>query len=1112
MLHIYFGRESINKEKFIFDHINKKTLLLVPDQFTLEAEQRAFSVLGVKSLMDLEIISPSRLGFRILSKVGGNKVVHVDKYGRHMLLTKILSNEKENLEAFKGLEKMPAFIEMMNNLISEMKQYNTSPDQLTEIMAGNEDNYLLHKKLKDIQRIYKKYEEYIQDKYVDTEDYVNLFISKLEKYEEIKDRDIWIWGFDYFTPKNLDLIRELMRNALSVNIVMTYDEGSRDDEIFEITGQMINKFRLIAIEEKIEFDQNKIEVAYKIKSEDGCHKALSDLERELFAIPCKKSDQIEGITLINAANIYAEVESAAAFIVELVRDKGLRFRDILVICNDMDVRGSVIKRTFEEYGLPIFLDKKRNVLHNPILEFISALIDINSRGWLSQDVFRLAKTGLSDLTDDEVEKLENYVYQYKIKGNAWKREFKKGEAEYKADGLAEINSLKSKLIQPILNFEEKYKEAETVEEKVRALYYYLNSQVQLPGKLEEFIQLQIERKQQELADETSQIWGIVVGILEQLIELLGQDKVPNREFAKILTSGFEAIEIGIIPPTLDRIMVGTMQRTRGSALKALVIIGANDGVLPQDSVNEGLLSEDEKAKLYDNKIEICKIDELRIREEKLAIYKTLSMPEKYLWIGYSISDIEGKELKQSSVFDKISQIFQSIEVEKDIISRGNPMELISAKDNAIKHMTLAVRKGLEGEPVDEEWSRVVSWYRKEDPEVIDRLEKGIFYTGKLESLGSNISKMLFKKEMENSLKLSPSSIEKYGRCPFAFLMAYGLKPYERRVYEIAGREIGDVYHNCLMKMSMELSKSGDDITGEDSRWMKITEEECQILIDRLIEEETFNYKEGLFSSGGAENYKKQRIKKVCSQVAWILIQHVRQGSIKKVEFEAEFGEGESKIFPAIRVNIGTETVLIEGKIDRVDVLKNNSVKVIDYKSGKEKFDIAEVKAGYRLQLMLYLKAAQDAVDPNIVGGGVFYFQIDEPIIDASQMEQLLDIEKLDEEILKSFKLDGIMLDDAEVIKSIAGEFSGYSRIFSIRDTKEGIKGTSEGKLLSNEEFLQLRETVDEKVMELCRKIVNGEMQARPKLTKTGKACDYCQYKSICGFDPVFEGCEYEKIN
>src|SRR5665647_3129119 len=320
-----------------------------------------------------------------------------------------------------------------------------------------------------------------------------------------------------------------MRYAISVNVVMTYDEGCRDEEVFEITGGMINKLTLIAGEENQGFAKNKIGAEYIIKREKGRHQALADLEKELFSLPLRESEETEGITLINAANIYAEVESAAAFIVELVRDKGLRFRDIVVICNDMEIRGSIIKRTFEEYGLPIFLDKKRNALHHPILEFVSALTDINSRGWLSQDVFRLAKTGLSDLTNDEVEELENYAYKYRIRGNAWKKEFEKGEMEYHPAGLEHINSIRSKLIYPILIFEEKYKEAETVEEKVRALYYYLNNQVQLPNKLEELIQIQIKNNQQELADETSQIWGILVGILEQLIESVSYTHLRAHE-------------------------------------------------------------------------------------------------------------------------------------------------------------------------------------------------------------------------------------------------------------------------------------------------------------------------------------------------------------------------------------------------------------------------------------------------------------------------------------------------------------------------------------------------------------------------------------------------------
>jgi len=1110
MLNLYFGRESIDKEKFIFDHIKGKTLLLVPDQFTLEAEQRAFSVLGVKGLMELEIISPSRLGFRVLAKVGGNKLVHIDKYGRHMLLTKIIGGEKDKLQAFKGLEARPSFVEMMNNLISEMKQYNTTPSQLAEITAGVTDN-LLQKKLLDIQRIYEKYEDAVCDKYVDTEDYTNLFLSKLKDYEEIRDREIWVWGFDYFTPKNMDLLRELTRQALSVNIVMTYDEGCRDQEVFRITGNMLNKLDQMGLEENWTFRKEKIGDSYK-KNGGWRHQALAEIETELFSIPSRVSDETEGVVLVKAANIYAETETGAAHIVELIRDRGLRFRDIAVICNDMEVRGSVIKRVFEEYGLPVFMDKKRSILHNPIVEYIAALIDIPGKGWQSQDLFRLAKTGLSDLSNGEVEELENYAIQYKIRGNRWKKKFEKGESEIKEGGLARINELRERLTGPISLFEDAYKKSATVSEKIHAVYQYLDAQIRMRDKLEALIDAQIENNLQELADETGQVWGIVVNIFEQLIELIGAEKISAREFAGILSSGFETIEVGLLPPTLDRIMVGTMQRTRASGVKALLIIGANDGVLPAESVTEGLLSEDEKEKLYDNNIEICKIDQLRIREERLAIYKTLSMPETSLWMSHSISDIEGKEMKPSLIFEQMCRIFEKIPVQKDIVSRQDPLELIGAKNNAVRHMTTALRNGLEGQEIDEKWGQVADWYRSNEPKTLEMIVQGIFYTGKLENLGKQVLDQLYRREVENALKLSPSSIEKYGRCPFAFLMSYGLRPDERRLYEIGGREIGDVYHNCLMRMSQELSKGEGEITREDSLWMTVKQEECASMIDRLVEEESGHYKEGLMQQGAAELYKKDRIKKVCGQVAWILVEHVRLGTVKRVAFEAEFGNGLDKIFPAIQVGVGDETVLIEGKIDRVDVLKNNQVKIIDYKSGKEKFDLQEVKAGYRLQLMLYLKAVQESIDKNSVGGGVFYFQIDEPVVDASLMEKSKEAEKIESETLKSYRLDGIMLDDPEVIRNVAGAFEGYSNVFSIRATKEGIKGTSPGKLLSAEEFGDLRRGVDEKLEELCGEILKGNIHPKPKKIKNVKACDYCQFKSVCGFDLAFDGCQYDVID
>lgn len=1115
MLNIHFGRESVQKENFIFDHIEGKTLLLVPDQFTLEAEQRAFSILGVKGLMDLEIISPSRLGFRILSSVGGSKITPIDQYGRHMLLTKILAEEGDGLQAFKGLEKTISFVELMNNLISEMKQYDTSPDKLKEILSNVEPERLLHRKLSDILKIYERYEAFITGKYIDTEDYIDLYLSKMEKYEEIKSCRVWVWGFDYFTPKNRDLLRMLMVHSAGVHVMLTYDQGSRDEELFQITGSMIRKLLKMAEEEGIRADLLPIPERYTIPLGDAPGQkaiAIGTVEKELFSIPLNTGTHKEGITLVHAANIYAEMETAATFILEMVRNREIRFRDIAVICNEMEIRGSILKRTFEDYGIPVFLDTKRSVMHNPVIEFVASLVDMVTKGWMTQDVFRYAKTGLTALTLEEVEELENYAIKYRIRGSLWRKAFEKGTLEYEVDGLQRMNEIREKLTAPILEFEEIFNKAETVEEKVVSLYEFLSRSAGIPDKLDQMAEMQLESNNQETAEETSQIWNILVGIFEQLHEILGREKMSGKEFTRVLSAGFQSIEIGLLPPTADRVMVGTMQRTRASGIKALLVVGANDGILPQEAVTEGLLSEDEKAGLYEREVEICKIDALRIREEKLAIYKTLSMPERALWMSCSMTDVEGKELKPSSIFEQITQVFPDLDIRKDIISEKDPMQLLAASENGLKHLTSALRKGLEGEPIEEEWQQAVKWYRKQNPEQVNRLAQGIFYTGKLENLQRNTADRLYRKDLTQPLKLSPSSIEKFGRCPFSFLMAYGIKPEERRMYEVAGREIGDIYHACLMKLSMLLSTKGQEITDENSRWKTISREECMSLVDEIVEAETTYYKEGLMLTGAAERYKKDRIKKVCGQVAWVLVEHVREGSIKRIEFEAEFGNGPDKIFPAVEINIGSQTVLLEGKIDRVDVLSSNRAKIIDYKSGREKFDMAEAKAGYRLQLMLYLKAAQDAIDKEKVGGGVFYFQIDEPMVDATPFEKVKIKEKVESETAKKFRLDGIMLDDAEVIRSIAGDFEGFSNIFSLRSTAEGIKGTSTGKLLSEEEFAELRQAVESKLQELCGELVKGNVQAKPKKTKTAKACDYCPYKSICSFDVIFDGCEYEVIS
>lgn len=1145
MLHIYYGRENLDKDKFMFDRIagelspeHQKILLLVPDQFTLQAERNAFSCLGADGLMDVEIMSQSRLGYKVLSEVGGSSRVPVDKYGRHMLLTKILAEENDRLEAFRGMNQKTSFIEMTNNLISEMKQFNASPGDMQEILRETEETSILHRKLKDIHRIYEKYEELIEGKFLDTEDYLNLFVSKIGRSRLVRDSIIWISGFDYFTPKTLDIIEQLLITAMEINVVLTADcssgaggcalpPESRDGDLFDLTRGIMDKLKKIAEKNGVGCEEATIDKSYRIPVGEGFGEkaaALSHLEQELYAQPYRQSSAGVSIGLCQAANFYAEAETAAARIVRLTREEGYRYRDILVICNDMETRASVIKRVFADYGVAAFLDKKRDILHHPSIEFITALIDITARGWLYEDIFRILKTNLTPISMEDCEDLENYAVKYRIRGSRWKSEFTYGAKSEGEEVLQRINGIRAQVVDYIIAFETGFKQKKTVRNRTEAVYDFLTEKAKLPEKIESLIAYLTESNQLEYAEEASQIWNVIIAIFDQFVELIGDEEMSAEEYGMILKSGFEAVEIGLLPPAIDQIIVGTMQRTRVGDIKALIVLGANDGLLPAAAVSESLLNEDEKTVLYKKGIEICKIDDLRSKEEKLAIYKNLSKPSRYLWMSYSASDLEGKESKQSILFDKIRKLYDDIRISKDIINENDPMLLIEAPGSTLRHMTEAFRGMMDGAPLGREWLAAYQWYEKNAPQQLRPVKEGLLFSNKLDKINKDLIGRLYKRDPALELSLSPSRLERFSRCPFSHFINYGLKPDERRIFEIAGREIGDVYHQCFMKLSERLSAPGMEITDPHSPWMGVTREECQRLIDGFIEEAAQDYREGVLVQGEEERYRGTRMKKVCGDAAWALVEHVQTGKIREVFFESEFGRAVGKQFPPIEVTLGGDTLYIEGKIDRVDVLQGRDgdpgryVKIIDYKSGKERFDTEEARAGWRLQLMLYLRAAMGANSREVnrdnpyKPAGVFYFEIAEPQIDVTEIQEADYTEKVKAERKKSFKLDGVVLDDESIIESIAGEFSGYSDILPVRRTKEGLyAGTTEKKLLKEEDFSELLDAVNGKVKELCGELSEGSVDIRPKKVKDETACRFCLYKSICCFDLSFEGCSYEVV-
>jgi ATP-dependent helicase/nuclease subunit B len=600
--------------------------------------------------------------------------------------------------------------------------------------------------------------------------------------------------------------------------------------------------------------------------------------------------------------------------------------------------------------------------------------------------------------------------------------------------------------------------------------------------------------QLELAQETAQIWNIAMENLDQLVEILGAEKLSMETFGKLLTAGFEAVEVGVLPPTQDGLMMGTMQRTRSGIVKAMVVMGANEGILPAEANMESILSEDEKILLQEKGIEICKVDQIRGMEEKIAIYRNLSKAKEYLWIGYAASDDKGASTRPSSIFDKIREIFPNMPIQKDVLNRGEPMDLIQAKDATLRHLTSKLREAKGGAEFPEIWKRTLDWYAENAKDQLAFIQNGLSANTKLNKMSKQQVDSLYKKDAESSLTLSPSRLERFARCPFAYFVRHGLRPAEETMYEVGPMEMGDLYHRCLMDISTALTQP-IHITASDSLWMTVTNEEIDRMVEEFMEREIASFGEGILTSSKAQEYRAKRIAAICKESAWMMIRHVRKGNIVSMKFEEEFGR--EKAIAPIEINVNGDTVFIEGKIDRMDLLPREKVKIIDYKSGADTFSEAEATSGWKLQLMVYLRAAmEEKREP----AGAFYFHISEPSIDAGALsvdrESQGFKDKLEDEIRKSFMMDGAMVSDPDVVEAIAGD---DTRIVPLKSGKN---------LYTPTEFANFQEQVNNKINKMCQELVEGNISISPLKIKENTACKYCDYKGICMFDNRMEGCYY----
>ncbi len=1113
-----YGRAGSGKSTYCLNSIKNRLndnngnrlIYLVPEQYTFQRETMLLKDVGEEGLLRAQVLSFKTMAQRVFEECGGRVHDRMRDAGKSMLIHKILQESEENLQYFNRISKEQGFTDIISDTITEFKKYNVTPSVLREGITKIDDEELQWK-LTDLANIFEKFDLSILENLVDTDDELTYLANKLNNCGLYDNAEIWIDEFTTFTPQQMEVIKVLAKKCKGVNIALCMDEVISGDssEVTDIFNplkttelRILNMMRdeHIGYEQPVNLNNNKNN---RFKDNDE----LKHLEKYFFTYPFKSYKQdINTIRLYKANNSYDEVENVAKEILRFVRDKGYRFRDISVVCRNIDDYEKIATVIFNEYDIPFFLDKKIDILSNPLIILILSSIEVMIRNWSYESVFKYLKSGLVNIDRHEIDILENYVLANGIKGFKWTNELSISEEDND-----EIDPIKVmiKVREPLLNLHSKIRGNKSVKAICTAIYEFL-VELDCFNRIEEWISEFDENGMQGNVMEYQQVSEIVIDILDQAVDVIGEDLITINEFYKVLNAGFQNKEIGIIPIALDQVNIGDIARIKGRNVKVLFIVGVNDGILPAANKDEGILSDRDRDLLKENGIELSSSTRAKVFEEQYMVYTALTLASDYLMISYPMADFEGKSLRASIVIPRLKRIFPKLIEESDLFNlkeKSDKYNKVTAPIPTFNELILALRRNYENEDVEDYWKDVYCWY-KDKEEFYNKsgnILEGLKYSNDGEVVAREKLKKLYSIK-DGRLLFSVSRLENYAECPFSYFIKYGLKARDRKVYEFSAPDLGSFMHEILDEFTNKVKR-------ERISWSELNSERCRSIVSDLIEKKLIEDSNSILNSSKKYKYFTNRFKRVIAKSVSVLAEQMRKGQFEIFSNEFQFGNLRDGAPIKLELPSGEE-VYLTGRIDRIDSLDlhgNTYIRVIDYKSGSKKFDLNELYYGLQIQLLVYLDAilknSEYILHTQAMPGAILYFKIDDPIIKSKSELQDEEIRK---QILDKLKMNGLLLKDAELVKAMDNDMETYSLVIPATFKKDG-DFSSNSSVITEEQFNILREYVNFKMIELCEDMLSGKIRIEPCKNQRTSYCDYCDYSAICQFDTSIKDNKYKLV-
>lgn len=1083
------------RARLIDDPDGPELLFIAPKQATFQLERQLLADDSLGGYARLRILSFERLALHVLETCGAPVPSLLDEDGRLMVLRALLARNQTKLSVFHANARMTGFARQTSLILREFQQHDVDAGNLLSLAGRFGESTTLGRKLSDLAVALDAYLAWLDEH--DLSDADRLFDAATEALSAL-DRErrpalggIWMDGFGELPPKHLRLLASLLPLAKEATLAFCLDEEKPEGLPWHSPWSPVqHAFQRCAVE--LEESSGIRSVVETLSRTNGANRfesspTLGRLE-QVWSMGAGASDNADNETpfdpaalrVVRCATPEAEAVFAAREIRRFVREEGARYRDCAVIVRSLEEYRHTIRRVFQRFEIPFFLDRRDPVGHHPLAELTRAAIRMAAFGWRHEDWFCALKAGLVHRDEFAIDRLENEALARGWDGAVWRKPI-----SLKVD---ELEELRAEAAPPFAMFQDALASHNDTPDGVQLATVLRNlwKTLDVESKLEKWN-----------ADATSPIhetvWEEMNKWLGNVERAFPEEPIPLREWLPILEAGLSDVSVGAIPPAIDQVLIGAIDRSRNPDLRLAIVLGANEGVFPAATQSTGLISDHERERLAGAGAQLGPDRFRLIGLERYYAYIACTRPRERLVVSHAQRNLEGKELNPSSFVHRIRRLFPELKVEAPPAERGwreseHASELAAA--------LMADRERCDPALVD-----------LADVPVVRSLEER-FTPAREPDFSEDLTPALASSLYGPVLRSSVSRIERFAACPFRFFADSGMRAEERRVFQIDARERGNFQHEILERFHNELR-------AEDKRWRDLTPAEARKRIERLAEEFADEYREGLFRASEKNLFTVESLSRDLGELIEIMVAWMADYGFDPIAVELDFG-GKGAAMPAWEFDLGSgHRMAFNGKIDRVDMAVDPGsgradCVVIDYKSSGRTVDMTLLQNGIQIQLPAYLAALWRTPAPaalferegirEINPLGAFYVNLRGKFGSAPARDDAL--EDMDADRRQAYQHIGRYSLDAQAQldqrHARNGEQSGQ---FSYRLKNDGTPRKDSKTVMEAGAFRELLLGVEAKLRAMGVEIFEGKAAVDPYRHGTKSACDYCEYRPVCRIDP-----------